>query len=102
MKKVLLPRGQVRHKPSCALRQPQKLLRGLKFRIKKLDRTSLVLRCLRPGPTQTRLYNHTRRLEASNFGSRKKRDYTISVAKTKALIRLQISDLGRRGIILSV
>ena len=44
------------------------------------------LRGLRPDPTQTRLYNHTRWLVASNFVFRKKRDCTIYVAKTKALI----------------
>ena len=35
----------------------------------------------RPGPTQIRLYNHRSRLEARNFGFKKKRDCTISVAK---------------------
>ena len=40
----------------------------------------------RPGPTQTGLYSHRRWLEAWNFEIRKQRDYTINVAKTKALI----------------
>ena len=34
-----------------------------------------------PGPTQTKLYSHKRWLEAGNFGLRKKRDFTIYVAK---------------------
>ena len=38
------------------------------------------LRGFRPGPTQTGLYNHQRRLEAGNFGFRKKKDFTIYVA----------------------
>ena len=41
------------------------------------------LRGFRPGPTQTRLYNHTRWLDARNFVPRKKRDCIIRVAKTK-------------------
>ena len=40
----------------------------------------------RPGPTQTELYSRRRRLEAGNFGFRKKRNCTIRVTKTKALI----------------
>ena len=44
------------------------------------------LRAVRPGPTQTRLYNHTRWLEAGNFVYRKKRDCTIYVANTRVLI----------------
>ena len=41
----------------------------------------------RPGPTQTGLYSHKRwLLEAENFGFRKKRNCTIRVVKTKALI----------------
>ena len=39
-----------------------------------------------PGLTQTRLYSYWRWLEAWNFGFRKKRNCTIQVAKTKALI----------------
>ena len=39
-----------------------------------------------PGPTQTVLCNHRGWLEACNFVYRKKRDCTIHVAKTKALI----------------
>ena len=37
-------------------------------------------------PHKPGLYNHTRWLEAWNFGYRKKRDCSIGVAKTKALI----------------
>ena len=44
------------------------------------------LRGLRPGPTQTGLCSHRRWLEAWNFGFRKKRNCSIYVAKTKALI----------------
>ena len=36
----------------------------------------------RPGMTQTGLYSHRRKLEAWNFGFRKKRDCTLCVAKT--------------------
>ena len=49
------------------------------------------LRGVRPGPTQTRLYNHTRWLEACNFIFRKKRDCTIYIAKTKALISFAVT-----------
>ena len=49
------------------------------------------LRGFRPDPTQTRLYNHRRWLEASNFVLRKKRYCTISVAKTKALISFAVT-----------
>ena len=45
----------------------------------------------RPGPTQTRLYSHRRWLEALNFGFRKKRDCTIYVVKTKALISFAVT-----------
>ena len=45
----------------------------------------------RPGPTQTRLYSHRSRLEAWNFGFKKKRDCTIRVAKTKALISFAVT-----------
>ena len=44
------------------------------------------LRGFRLGLTQTRLNSHRRWLEACNFIFRKKRDCTIYVAKTKALI----------------
>ena len=49
------------------------------------------LRGFRPGPTQTRLYNHRRWLEAWNFGFGKKRDCAICVAKTKALISFAVT-----------
>ena len=45
----------------------------------------------RPGLTQTGLYNYRRWLEAGNFGFRKKRSLTISVAKTKALISFAVT-----------
>ena len=38
----------------------------------------------RTGPTQTSLYSQRSRLEACNFGFKKKRNCTIRVAKTKA------------------
>ena len=47
--------------------------------------------CFRPGPTQTRLYSHRRWLEALNFGLRKKRDFSIYVAKTKVLISCAVT-----------
>ena len=40
----------------------------------------------RPGLTQIDLYSHRRWLEALNFGFRKRRNFTILVKKTKALI----------------
>ena len=43
-----------------------------------------------PGPTQTKLYNHRRWLEALNFGFGEKRDCTVCVAKTKALISFTV------------
>ena len=49
------------------------------------------LRGFRPGPTQTGLYNYRRWLEAWNFVYRKKRDCTIYVAKTKALISFAVT-----------
>ena len=49
------------------------------------------LRGFRPGPTQTGVCGHRRRLEACNFRFRKKRDYTIYVAKTKALISFAVT-----------
>ena len=47
--------------------------------------------CFRPGPTQTGLYKHRRWLEAGSFGFRKKRNYTINVVKTKALISFAVT-----------
>ena len=41
---------------------------------------------INPTPTHIGLYSHCRWLEAQNFRFWKKRDSTISVAKTKALI----------------
>ena len=45
----------------------------------------------RPGLTQTNLYSHRSRLEALNFGFKKKRDCTIHVAKTKLLISFAVT-----------
>ena len=45
----------------------------------------------RSGLTQTRLYSYRRWLEAWNFGFRKKRDCTIRVAKTMALISFAVT-----------
>ena len=49
------------------------------------------LRDFRPGPTQTGLYKLRSRLEALNFGFKKKRNCTIRVAKTKALISFAVT-----------
>ena len=43
------------------------------------------------GRTQTELYKHSRSLEAGNFGFRKKRDCTIHLVKTKALISFEVT-----------
>ena len=45
----------------------------------------------RPGPTHTGLCSHRRSLEAFNFGFNKRRDCTIRVAKTKALIGFTVT-----------
>ena len=45
----------------------------------------------RTGLTQIRLYSHRRWLESSNFGFKKKRNRTICVAKTKALISFAVT-----------
>ena len=45
----------------------------------------------RPGLTQTGLYNQRRWLGAGNFGFRKKKNCTISVAKTKAMISFAVT-----------
>ena len=49
------------------------------------------LRSFRPGPTQTGLYIHRTWLDACNVGFRKKRDCSICVAKTKALISFTVT-----------
>ena len=41
------------------------------------------LRGFRPGSTQAGLCSHRRLLETLNFGPRKKRNYIVSIAKTK-------------------
>ena len=60
------------------------------------NNVSLVVRkpvfwALQPGQTQTRLCSHRRWLEAWNLVFRKKRDCTICVAKTKALISFAVT-----------
>ena len=45
----------------------------------------------RPGLSQNGLYNHRIWLDTSNFGFRKKRDFTFYVAKMKALIRCAVT-----------
>ena len=45
----------------------------------------------RPGLTKIRLCSHRRLLETANFGFRKKRNCTIHVAKTKALISFAVT-----------
>ena len=45
----------------------------------------------RTGLSQTELYKHRSRLEAWNFGFKKKRNCTIRVAKTKALISFAVT-----------
>ena len=42
-------------------------------------------------PTRCDLYSYIRGLEACNFGCRKKRNCTIRVAKTKALISFAVT-----------
>ena len=49
------------------------------------------LRGFRPGPTETGLYSSRRWLEACKFVYKKKRDCTIYLAKTKALISFAIT-----------
>ena len=49
------------------------------------------LQGFRPGLTQTGLYSHKSRLEAWNFRKKKKRNYTIHVVKTKALISFAVT-----------
>ena len=49
------------------------------------------LRGFRPGLTQTRLYSYRRWPEAWNFGFRKKRNCSINVTKTKALISFMVT-----------
>ena len=51
----------------------------------------ICLRSFRQGLIQTGLYKHRRWLEAWNFGFRKKRNCTIYVAKTKALISCMVT-----------
>ena len=66
-------------------------------RIKRRDdineprRQKTGLQGFRPGPTQTGLCNYWRWLEAWNFRFRKKRNCTIRIAKTKALISFAVT-----------
>ena len=55
------------------------------FLINEQRREKTSIRGFRPGPTQARLYSLRRWEEPWDFGFRKKRDYTIYVAKTKAI-----------------
>ena len=74
---------------------PLSIIKGIKDltdSIKYESRTEKTgLRGFRPCPTQTGLCSHRRWLEAWNFGFRKKRDCTIRVAKTKALISFAVT-----------
>ena len=54
--------------------------------IYELRHEKTCLRGCQPGLTQTRLYTHVRWLDAQNFGLKMKRDCTIYVVKTEALI----------------
>ena len=49
------------------------------------------LRGFRPGLAQTDMYSHRSWLEAWNFGFERKRNCTIRVAKTKALISFAVT-----------
>ena len=63
-------------------------LRSLLF---EPQREKTGLRGFQPGLTQTGLYSYRSRLEACNFGFEKKRNCTIRVAKTKALISFAVT-----------
>ena len=54
-------------------------------RIIELQCEKTSLRVCRLGETQMGLCSHRKGLKARNFGFRKKRNFTIRVAKTKAL-----------------
>ena len=56
------------------------------------------IRCFRPGPIQTSLYSHRNGLETSIFGNNK-RDCTIHVVKTKALISYAVTAQLIRGFV---
>ena len=56
-----------------------------------LEKTNNLCSEFRPGLTQTVLYSHRTRLEASIFGFKKKRECTIRVAKTKVLISFAVT-----------
>ena len=47
--------------------------------------------CFKPGLTQIELCSQRSGLEARNFGFKKKREYTIPVAKRKALISFTVT-----------
>ena len=49
------------------------------------------LRGFQPNPTQTELYSHRRWLKAWHFGFMYKRNCTIRIAKTKALISCTVA-----------
>ena len=66
------------------------------FVVHCIDSMSCVTRKLvfggfRPGLTQIWLYSHRRCLETSNFKSRKQKNSTVYVAKTKALITCTVT-----------
>ena len=54
-------------------------------------REKICLQGFQPGPTQNGLYRHGWWLEAWNFRVWKKREYTIQIAKTKALISFAVT-----------
>ena len=55
----------------------------------------------RPGLPQTGLYSHRSRLEARNFGFKKKKDCSVRVVKTKALISFAVTAQLIRGFVLA-
>ena len=57
----------------------------------ELQGNKTCFRGFRPGPTQTWLYTYRRWLQAWKFRFRKKRDCSICVAKTKALISCTVT-----------
>ena len=56
----------------------------------------------RLGRAQTGLYSHKRWLEALNFGFRKLRDCSVSVAKTEALISCNVGYLREAELIIDL
>ena len=58
--------------------------------ITELRRMKTGIRGFRPGLTQTGLHSQGSRLEASDFGYTQRRNCTIGVAKTKAMISFAV------------